>query len=224
MCARQAFFLRIWSALMKDFQILPKKINWPHKTHYGKAVVKLYKELIVLILHAVRQATFVIFLLIFFNLCLVVLWILILSEDRFYPVAISEKYRNGIVSYPMMKTHINPLLSAASVAVFETDSRVMVFEKNADLRLSPASTTKIMTALVSLESFSPSEMITIDGSEKVQGSHMGLLTGERIKVQDLLYGLLLPSGNDASFALAKQYPGGTPAFVLRMNQKAQELK
>lgn len=115
-------------------------------------------------------------------------------------------------------------ISAESLIVFEKDSRTVVFEKNSSLRFSPASTTKIMTALIALESYDLDQYLTAYGVSEVSGSSMGLYEGEQISVRNLLYGLMLPSGNDAAFVLSQNYPGGRTAFIERMNEKAKELR
>lgn len=115
-------------------------------------------------------------------------------------------------------------ISAESLIVYEKDSRTVVFEKNSSLRFSPASTTKIMTALVALETYDLDQYLIAQGVSEVSGSSMGLVEGEEITVHNLLYGLMLPSGNDAAFVLSQNYPGGRSAFVARMNEKANELR
>jgi D-alanyl-D-alanine carboxypeptidase len=129
-----------------------------------------------------------------------------------------------VTSVPVLSSSINPNISAQSVIVIEKDSHTVVFDKNSSLRFAPASTTKIMTALVTLEYYPLDEYLSTSGVSTVEGSKMGLVEGEKMKVRDLLYGLLLPSGNDAAFVLAHNYPGGQRAFVKRMNEKAHELK
>ncbi len=115
-------------------------------------------------------------------------------------------------------------ISAQSLMVYEKDSRVRVFEKKGSLRFAPASTTKIMTALVALEVYDLDQYLTANGVSSVLGSKMGLVEGEQIRVQDLLYGLMLPSGNDAAFVLAQNFPGGRAKFMELMNKKAQEMR
>lgn len=117
--------------------------------------------------------------------------------------------------------HLN--VSAESFIVYEKDSRTVVFEKRGSLRFAPASSTKIMTALVALESYDLQTYLRADGVSSVVGSNMGLVEGEELRVQDLLYGLMLPSGNDAAYVLAQNYPGGRAAFIEQMNKKAWSM-
>lgn len=114
-----------------------------------------------------------------------------------------------------------PVVSAQGVVAIDLDSRVMLYEKNPDLALLPASTTKIMTALVALKSY-PLEGKVKNNGIKVDGQKMGLVWGEEIKVEDLLDGLLIFSANDAAEVLAENYPNGRKGFVEAMNNLAQE--
>jgi len=88
--------------------------------------------------------------------------------------------------------------------------------------LSPASTTKLLTALVALDVYKPEDVVTI-GILSVNGQSMGLVSGEKITVENLLYGSLVQSGNDAAQALAEFYPEGVDRFVEKMNEKAKTL-
>lgn len=115
-----------------------------------------------------------------------------------------------------------PILSAQGVIVIDLDSFVTMYEKNPDATLLPASTTKIMTALVSLDYY-PTDMIIEVGKLNIDGQKMNLFEGEKITVEDLLYGLLVYSANDAAEVLAENYPGGRDLFITAMNLKAQEL-
>jgi D-alanyl-D-alanine carboxypeptidase len=116
-----------------------------------------------------------------------------------------------------------PPLTASSIMIKDTDSMVSLYEKDPSLRLFPASTTKIMTALVALENF-PLEQVLVVGNHPVEGNTIKLLAGEEMTVENLLNGLLIGSGNDAALVLAENFPGGLEGFVWAMNQKAKELK
>lgn len=115
-----------------------------------------------------------------------------------------------------------PILSAQGVMAVDLSSGVSLYEKNPDNTLLPASTTKIVTALVALDNFSLDQIVTV-GKMNIDGQKMGLFYGEQIKVQDLLYGLLVYSANDAAETLAQAFPGGRDAFITAMNVKAAEL-
>lgn len=115
-----------------------------------------------------------------------------------------------------------PVLSAQAALAIDIDSGVTLYEKNPDLKLLPASTTKIITAMVAIDYYPLDKVLTI-GEIKVEGQKMNLVKGEQLKVADLLYGLLVYSANDAAEALAQNYLGGKGGFVKAMNDKAQEL-
>ena len=118
-----------------------------------------------------------------------------------------------VAPYPsLLKTTI-PFVSAYSVMILDNDSKKILYEKNADFRFSMASTTKVMTALAGLDYFKPESILTIQ-RDSVEGTVVGFSSGQRYYYSDILYGMLLPSGNDAAYAVADNYPGGVDAFVL----------
>ena len=100
-----------------------------------------------------------------------------------------------------------PVLSAQGALAVDLDSGISLYEKKPDTKLLPASTTKIVTALVTLDSYPLDQIITV-GKINVDGQKMGLFSGEKITVENLLYGLLVYSANDAAEALANSYSGG----------------
>jgi D-alanyl-D-alanine carboxypeptidase len=114
-----------------------------------------------------------------------------------------------------------PEITAQGVYVVDLDSFTPILKKNEKEKFLPASLTKIITALVSLDIYQPQQVITI---KKVvnEGQVMNLVAGEKITVENLLYGILVHSANDAAFALAENY--GYDLFIDLMNKKAQDLK
>ncbi len=115
-------------------------------------------------------------------------------------------------------------LSAQSAILIEADSGRVVCEKQGDLKLPMASTTKIMTALVALELASSDTLITVSPQAVgVEGSSVYLTEGEKLTLEALLYALLLESANDAAAAIAIGLCGSVEAFAEKMNQKASEL-
>jgi len=113
--------------------------------------------------------------------------------------------------------------SAQSASVYDTVTGRFLFSHCGSQRMLIASTTKIMTALVALEVYPPDKTLTVPQECLVEGSSMYLKAGEEVKVRDLLYGLLLMSGNDAAETLASGVEGGHEAFVALMNAKAAQL-
>ena len=114
-------------------------------------------------------------------------------------------------------------ITAPSAIIVDSKTGVTLFEKNATLKRLPASTTKLMTALISLEKCSPDTIITIAEIEE-EGTQMGLSVGDQITVENLLYGLLINSGNDAATALVMGCAQSPNNFTASMNQKAEDLK
>lgn len=115
-----------------------------------------------------------------------------------------------------------PIVSAQGVIVVDDSSGSILYEKNADLRLLPASTTKIITALTALDYYDLDSKLVV-GNIRVEGQKMGLIKGEEITFRSLLYGLLVYSGNDAAEVIAQNYPGGRDLFINAMNLKAKQL-
>jgi len=115
-----------------------------------------------------------------------------------------------------------PPVSAISAVVIDNKTGVSMYEKQPNLRHLPASTTKLMTALVTLEKCSLDDIIEVKSVEG-EGSQMGLRVGDKVTVENLLYGLLIPSGNDAAFVLARNCGDSYDKFIAGMNQKAKDL-
>jgi len=128
-----------------------------------------------------------------------------------------------VADYPVNFTgKLAPWLSAHAAVVIDRDSGVMMFAKNEKSQLLPASTVKLMTALVALEHYHLDDVL-IAREINFQGQDMELEEGERIAVSSLLAGVLVASANDAATLLAQDYPGGIRSFVEAMNEKAKEL-
>lgn len=115
---------------------------------------------------------------------------------------------------------------AGTVMLFNAKTGQDIYSKNADEKIYPASTTKLMTALLAAESGKLDDQVKV-GEEVTafgeESSLMKLKAGETISARDLLYGMMLVSGNDAAAAMAVHLAGGISAFATQMNQKAQEL-
>ncbi len=119
-----------------------------------------------------------------------------------------------------------PSFGAREVVIVDDGSGAILFEQAAHRRVAPASTTKIVTAIVALQrSTNWKEVVTarFDETELVDSTLMGVRRGERISMEDLLFGLMLPSGNDAALAIATHVAGGRSEFADLMNGLATRL-
>lgn len=148
----------------------------------------------------------------------------------FYPVpktdGLSMPVQVLLPSPPPLPVNTNkmglPELTAKGILVLDGLSGMPLFEKNADQRFPPASTTKIMTALVALDQYHLDDILTVN-TVITEGKTMDLVKGEQLSAEAFLYGALVDSGNDAAYALAENYPGGVEKFVSLMNAKAKQL-
>lgn len=122
-----------------------------------------------------------------------------------------------------------PSISAEGAVLINSDSGRILYEKNPDEKLYPASTTKIMTALVALEMLEElglgidSKVIVPVEAAGIEGSSLYLKAGEKLSLEELLYGLMLQSGNDSAEAIAVCVGGTKENFVEKMNRRAEEL-
>ncbi len=116
-----------------------------------------------------------------------------------------------------------PDFGALAVLAEDVKTGRVLFGKDVSERRSPASTTKLMSALVAIEYYKLGDILTVMPEDIVGGSSMGLHSGETVTFRGLLYGMLLNSGNDAAFTIARNYPGGLSGFIEKMNLKAKEL-
>lgn len=141
------------------------------------------------------------------------------------PVRASEFDNFRMSPYPKkVFFEVAPYLSAESVVAIDLESGVPLFELNPDERLRPASITKLMTALVAADYYRLDQVLTAKRLAPVAyESDMGLAVGDQVSVRGLLYGLLVPSGGDAAYTLADNYPGGIENFLYSMNKKAESL-
>ncbi len=114
-------------------------------------------------------------------------------------------------------------VSAQSAIVIEQSTGRVLYSKNSDTHLPMASTTKIMTAICAIENGNLEDEVPISAqAATTEGSSMYLQEGEKMNLKELLYGLMLSSGNDAAVAIA-EYFGGNDSFVKMMNQKTKEV-
>jgi len=143
----------------------------------------------------------------------------------------SQLAATGTASAPVIvyelapTTPLPPAIKARAAIVLDADTGTILFQLDAHERHAPASLTKVVTALVALDDLRLDQMITVPASVNQlpwDSTRMGLRAGERVSVQELLYGLFLNSGNDAAITLSEAVMP-RPVFVARMNAKAAGL-
>jgi len=114
-------------------------------------------------------------------------------------------------------------ISAMGAAVLDASSHTYIYMKNPSIRFSPASTTKVLSALVARTFWKPTDVLFLKTWEDPEGSGINLMVGEKLTVENLLKAMLMYSANDAAFTVAQNYPGGEPHFVQAMNEKASQI-
>lgn len=115
---------------------------------------------------------------------------------------------------------------AAGAGVFHTATGEITYAQNIYEKLYPASTTKILTAYIALKEGNLDDVVTVSDNAvdlESDSSNCGLLAGDKMTLRDLLYGLMMRSGNDAAIAIAEHISGDTESFAVRMNEEARML-
>ncbi len=148
----------------------------------------------------------------------------------FGPPVMTDGHDPAVRFYPeqaaaMRRLAQTPPVSATAALVMDADTGAVRFQQRPHVPQSPASTVKLMTALVVRQRADLAAPVTVSAyAASFPPSRMGLVAGETLTVRDLLYGLLIPSGNDAAVALAEHVGGSEGGFVELMNQAAAELR
>lgn len=163
-----------------------------------------------------------------------ILIIFLFTSSTFYISFADDYIENNItidvdseISEAISKTDDTLLpssINSRSCVVFDRNSHMILYGKNENSQVKMASTTKIMTAIIVIENSNLKD--TVEVSKKAAstgGSRLGLKAGDKITVHDLLYGLMLVSGNDAAVCLAEHVGGNIEGFANLMNKKASEL-
>lgn len=140
------------------------------------------------------------------------------NRQLFYEKSTPAPYTLSPIPY--VKLPYYPEVLAEGVYIVDLPSFTPIAQRNPHLRFFPASTIKIITALVAYDVYKPDQVITIKRTIE-DGQTMGLIIGEKITVENLLYGLLVHSGNDVAYVLADNY--GYDKFIQLMNEKAKKL-
>lgn len=116
-----------------------------------------------------------------------------------------------------------PAATANAVLVADCDTGEVIYQRNADKTVAPASTTKIMTALLTIESVNLNKVVEVPQGAEVFKGGINLKADEKLRIIDLLHGLLISSADDAAIVLAHAVSGSAEKFAEKMNQKAKEL-
>jgi len=156
------------------------------------------------------------------------LFALILTISLFsFPVSAAEKEEvDEIIASIPEDWPTQPEISAKAAIVMDADSGEILYAKNATEAMYPASTTKLMTALLTLENASLSDIVSFSASAvniPSGSSHIGMRRNEQMVLKECLYGLLLPSANEVANALAEHIAGKQSTFVIEMNERAFQL-
>lgn len=145
------------------------------------------------------------------------------EEEMLAPIELSRVTAIAVLDENQNPVDFTASLSAQSVVAIDTDSAAILLEKNPQQKVSPASTTKMLTALVAKDIFELDQVISIRQQPLNIGHTIGFAKGEEFLVKDILEALLVNSGNDAAEVLAQNHPQGYDAFIAAMNNKALEL-
>lgn len=147
----------------------------------------------------------------------IIIFIIVIMLAAFSTPAYGTQEGAGIAKAP-------PAISAQTAIMVEANSGEVLYEKSADQKAYPASITKIITALLAIESGKLDKKVKVsDKAVGVEGSSIYLEPGEVIPLRDLVYGLMLRSGNDAAIAISEEVGGSTENFVIMMNKRAREM-
>lgn len=148
---------------------------------------------------------------------------IIYADDILEEVLLEEELEDIIQTSSNGLENLN--LNCKIAVAFDRESGEVIWGKNENKRTAMASTTKIMTAIVALEEANLSDITEVSAKAAgTGGSRLGLKKGDKISLKDLLYGLMLKSGNDAAVAIAEHVGGNVESFAELMNKKARELK
>ena len=166
--------------------------------------------------------------LIFVIACICIIPLALATSGRalFLPATARLYTRTGQYPEVVYVPHYTegPNLTARSAVLIEATTGTVVYGKKEHMRMHPASTTKIMTALLAIELGDTESIVVVSGKAAgTPGSSLWLKKGQRIRLEDLIYGTMLRSGNDGSVAIAEHIAGSVSNFVRMMNLKARKL-
>ncbi|MEN6315520.1 MAG: D-alanyl-D-alanine carboxypeptidase family protein [Clostridiaceae bacterium] len=157
-------------------------------------------------------------------LIILALLVLSLAQPAFADDEMETKSNMPVISEKAVAGKKAPVINALAAIVIEVSSGRVLYAKNAAVKRSIASTTKIMTAVVALENGKLEDEVTISKKAAgIGGSTIGLRTGQKFTLKELLYAMLMSSANDAAVAVAEHIGGTVEGFAKMMNRKAESL-
>lgn len=183
---------------------------------------KRFRKKIKTITWPIPHASVIAFIFIILGLSLFIVNKLLLVQLYFFQIKDMPLAVKAPADIPLLSQNYVPDITAQAAYVMDDDSKMVVYSRREELRFSPASTTKIMTALVGLAHYRLQDILTIQRAN-VTPVVVGFPKGTGVTFENLLYSMFLPSGNDAAYAVGDNYPGGMDGFVAAMNRKAKEL-
>lgn len=216
----------LWKKAKKKLSQIPHQVSSIRKSHRPKVIKKQIQPQNTT-KNLFKQYETDLQLVLIPLILLAILAVLMLLNNYYLDVIAKNKMHNvesvaSLQPFPLAENVIPPDISAKAAVVIDADSQVILLNKNAELRFSMASTTKIMTALTGMDYFKDSDVLTVK-STGIEGSSLGLQRGEQLLFKDLMFAMMLPSANDAAVAIADNYKDGREAFVEKMNEKAMLL-
>lgn len=145
-----------------------------------------------------------------------------------YPICFAddmiEEIENDIFLETTTETTNEPIILSKNAIVIDRKTKTVLYEKEAYKQVPMASTTKIMTCIITLENANLKDIVTVSKkAASIHGSTLGITTNSKISMENLLYGLMLRSGNDCAIAIAEHISGSVEAFANLMNKKAYSL-
>jgi|GEM_PF-502137 len=147
------------------------------------------------------------------------------SQHRgiFAAVERQQNRTNTFGDFPyVVNSFVQPEVSGQGVYIIDVEHATPVFVRNENLRLFPASITKVITALTAYDAFQPDDVLEVKRIIE-EGQTVDFVRGEKLTFENLLYSLLVYSGNDAAYVIADNFPGGYESFIEAMNAKARQL-
>lgn len=144
-------------------------------------------------------------------------------KDIFAAVEKQKSRTNSFGDFPyVVNQYYQPELSGKGVYVIDVEHATPVYKRNEHVKLFPASTTKVITALTAYDAFDLDKTLEVKRFLD-EGQSVDFEKGEKLTFESVLYALLVYSGNDAAYVIADNFPGGYEAFIDAMNAKAQQL-